>query len=90
MNFLIIYGICSIAALLISSSSSTSFEQGEKDDANNIDKNVYLAYLLSNLNDPKYLTLEIHQKLPILIKLYEKLDMDAKKEKKKSMKWRFG
>ncbi len=85
MKFLIIYGIWSIAVFLTS-----TLELAEKNDAYNIDKNIYLAYLLSNLNDPKYLTLESHQKLPILIKLYEKLDMDAKNEKKKSMKWRFG
>ena len=81
MKFFIIFGIWPIAALLISS-SSTSVVPGENHDANNIDKNVYLAYFLSNLNDPKFLTLESHQKPShidkIVWKAWTKLNLKEK------------
>ena len=45
--------------------------------------------ILNTLNDPRFLALDNHKKLPILVSLYELLGM-ANKQKKKDNKWRYG
>ena len=48
----------------------------------------YLTSIINNLNDPRF---KGHKKLPMLISLYEKLDMDKdKKKKNQNNKWRYG
>ena len=46
----------------------------------------YLASILHILDDPRF---ESHKKLPMLIQLYEQLEVDGKK-KEKVNKWRYG
>ena len=45
--------------------------------------------ILNILNDPRFIEYDAQKKLPILVYLYEKLNLENKKKKKEN-KWRYG
>ncbi len=73
--------------MAVQTKSSNATRQGEK--KLSARENIYLRSILNILNDPRFLVYDAQKKLPILVYLYEKLNLENKKKKKEN-KWRYG
>ena len=73
--------------MAVQTKSSNATHQGEK--KLSARENIYLRSILNILNDPRFLVYDAQKKLPILVYLYEKLNLENKKKKKEN-KWRYG